>query len=129
MTFKVESFSVPILEERLTDLIEQGIFVPNMLLVDGFPFENEQRNSLEELKLLAEKLDFHVWFTLNTHRENKPDNDGLPLEFSKVQNLFEVAIQLIPGKKEVLVKALKGFGPSSQTSSLRLNPSTLLLME
>jgi hypothetical protein len=129
MTFKVESFSVPILEERLTDLIEQGIFVPKMVLIDGFPFDNGIRTSLEDLKSLAKELGFHVWFTMNIHRHKNPGPDGFAPEFSTVEDLFDVAIQLIPDGKEVLVKALKGIAGASDSRQLRLNPSTLLLMD
>jgi hypothetical protein len=127
MTFKVESFSVPILEERLTDLIEQGIFVPKMVLIDGFPFDKKIRTSLEDLKSLAKELGFHVWFTMNIHRDKTPGPDGLAPEYSEVEDLFDVAIQLIPGGKEVLVKALKGIDGASNSHQLLLNPSTLLL--
>jgi hypothetical protein len=127
MTFKVESFSVPILEERLTDLIEQGIFVPKMVLIDGFPFDKKTRTSLEDLKSLAKRLGFHVWFTMNIHREKNAGSDGFAPEFSEVEDLFDVAIQLVPGGKEVLVKALKGIDRASDSHQLLLNPSTLLL--
>ncbi len=126
MTFKVETFSVPILEERLNDLIEQGIFVPKMILVDGFPFEGDDRTQLEDLKALSKELGFHVWFTMTTHRHVQPGPDGLPPTFSRVEDLFEVAIQLIPEDKSVKVKALKGL-PGKST--LQLDPSSLLLTE
>jgi hypothetical protein len=130
MTFKVESFSVPILEERLNDLIEQGIFVPKMVLIDGFPFEDEERTALEDLKSLANELGFHTWFTMTTHRHLdrhlEPGPDGLPPIFSKIEDLYEVAIQLIPEGKQINVKALKGL---PEKSSIRLNPSTMLLTE
>ena len=124
MTFKVEGFSVPVLEERLNDLIEQGIFVPKTVLIDGFPFENENRTPLEDLKALARELGFHVWFTMTTHRHEQPGPDGLPPAFSRIEDLFELAIQLIPEGKDVFVKPLKGL---PENSSLRLNPSTMLL--
>jgi hypothetical protein len=129
MTFKVESFSVPILEERLTDLIEQGIFVPKMVLIDGFPFDNEIRTSLEDLKSLSREMGFHVWFTMNIHRHKTPGPDGFAPEFSVVKDLFDVAIQLIPDENEVLVRALKGIDGTSDSHQLRLNPSTLLLTD
>jgi hypothetical protein len=47
MTFKVEGFSVPKLEERLTDLTEQGIFFPNMIILDGLPFTENVRSLLQ----------------------------------------------------------------------------------
>ena len=38
MTFNVEGFSVPKLEERVKDLTEQQIFNPHMVIIDGLPF-------------------------------------------------------------------------------------------
>ena len=35
MTFKVEGFSAPRLEERLTDLMQQNIFKPHTVIIDG----------------------------------------------------------------------------------------------
>ena len=45
MTFRVEGFSVPKLEERLSDLMEQNIFMPQMMIVDGFPFDESVHSS------------------------------------------------------------------------------------
>ncbi|HNS55190.1 MAG TPA: AAA family ATPase, partial [Syntrophales bacterium] len=53
MTFQVEGFTVPKLEERLTDLTAQNIFHPEMVLIDGFPFGEAARERLMALKLLA----------------------------------------------------------------------------
>jgi hypothetical protein len=50
MTFKVEGFSVPKLKERMTDLIEQNIFRPHTLIVDGVPFDKDVRPLIEELE-------------------------------------------------------------------------------
>ena len=40
MTFRAESFSVSTLDERLTDLSEQGVFEPQVVVIDGFRFES-----------------------------------------------------------------------------------------
>ena len=45
MTFKVEGFSAPKLEERLTDLMEQNIFKPHTVIIDGFKFDDAGRGS------------------------------------------------------------------------------------
>ena len=50
MTFKVEGFSVPKLKERMTDLMEQNIFRPHTLIVDGVPFDSDVRGLIEDLK-------------------------------------------------------------------------------
>ena len=68
MTFRVESFTVPKLEERLNDLTEQGIFTPEMMIIDGLHCDESMRAALIALKALAAKNGMHVWFTVHTHR-------------------------------------------------------------
>jgi len=127
MTFKVEGFSVPKLEERLTDLTEQGIFFPQMILIDGLPFDETVRRSLVDLKALATNHSMHVWFAVRTHRHEELGPDGMPAPFMQFADLFEVAIQLQPAEDEIHVKALKGGKAPSDHPSLLLDPATMLI--
>ena len=127
MTFRVDGFSVPKLQERLADLTEQNIFRPQIIIVDGFPFDESVHQSLSEFKDLVSNQGMHAWFTIRTHRHEEPEADGTPLPFAHVSDLFEIAIQLLPVGKEIHVKALKGGGSFSKHLDLRLDPSTMLL--
>ena len=127
MTFRVEGFTVPKLEERLTDLMEQDIFIPRMMLIDGLPFDNSAQALLMELKALARKYGLHAWFTVRTHRHEEPGPDGIPVQLQLVDELFEVAIQLIPEGKQVYVKTLKGITAASEQPDLVLDPATMLI--
>ncbi len=127
MTFKVDSFSVPKLEERLTDLIEQNIFLPQVILIDGLPFDKDIRESLTELKKLAENCSMHVWFTARTHRHDKPGPDGMPDSLLRLADLFDVIIQLQPEGKKIHVKTLKGGPAACDYPELLLDPSTMLV--
>jgi hypothetical protein len=127
MTFKAEGFTVPRLEERLTDLTEQSIFFPQMMLIDGFPFEEESRHSLEALKNLARANGIRVWMAVRTHRHEQPADDGFPPFFSRVADLFEAAYQLEPDEREIRVRLLKGGDPRTDFPELLLDPSTLLI--
>ncbi|MFC1577513.1 cytoplasmic protein [Thermodesulfobacteriota bacterium] len=127
MTFRVEGFSVPKLQERLADLMEQNIFTPQMIIVDGFPFNESMRQPLSEFKALVEKHQMHAWFTMRTHRHENPGPDGRPLQLEQVSDLFEVAIQLLPEGKEIHVKAVKGGESFAEDLDLKLDPSTMLL--
>ena len=127
MTFRVEGFSVPKLQERLADLTEQQIFSPQMIIVDGFPFDDAVHKSLGEFKQMIEDLDIHSWFTVRTHRHEEPEADGTPQQLAHVADLFKIAIQLVPEGKEIHVKALKGGDSFSKHLDLRLDPSTMLL--
>lgn len=127
MTFRVEGFSVPKLEERLADLMEQNIFAPRMIIIDGFPFDESAHQPLSEFKELVDKHQMHAWFTMRTHRHEDPGPDGQPHQLEKVADLFDVAIQLLPEGKEIHVKAVKGGESFAEDLDLRLDPSTMLL--
>ncbi|MBW2411958.1 MAG: cytoplasmic protein [Deltaproteobacteria bacterium] len=127
MTFRVEGFTTPKLEERLTDLLEQDIFIPRMMLIDGLPFDENAQAPLKELKSLARKYGLHAWFTVRTHRHEDPGPGGVPVQLQQVDDLFEVAIQLVPEGKQVHVKTLKGIGAASGQLDLVLDPATMLI--
>jgi len=131
MTFKVEGFSVPRLEERLTDLTEQGIFFPDMILIDGLPFTEAARELLQDLKQLALNHALHVWFSVRTHRHETAETgaDGVPVAFQNVADLFEVLIGLQPEGQEIHVRVLKGGSPDANHGGLQLDPATMLIMD
>jgi hypothetical protein len=129
MTFRVESFSVPKLEERLNDLTEQGIFSPGMMIVDGLHVDTAHKNDLVALKTLAAKLGMHVWLTAHTHRHEKPGPDGLPASFSPIMGLFDLVLELQPERADIHIKLLKGEAAPGDGSALLLDPSTMLIKD
>ena len=129
MTFRVEGFSVPKLEERLTDLIEQDIFKPQAMIIDGLPFDDATIQDLSDLKSLAIRQQMHVWFTARTHRHEEPGPNGTPMQLIAVTDLFEVAIQLVPVGKQIQIKAFKGPGSRGDQPDLMLDPATMLIQD
>ncbi|MGD9107453.1 MAG: AAA family ATPase [Desulfobacterales bacterium] len=129
MTFKVEGFSVPKLEERLTDLKEQNIFSPQMVLIDGFHFNESARASLSEFKRLAKNHSVHVWFSVKTHRHEKSGPGGMPASLLDVSDLFDIVIQLRPEGKKIHVMTLKGGAADSDRPALFLDPATMLVKD
>ncbi len=127
MTFKVDTFSVPKLEERLNDLVEQNIFLPQVVLIDGLPFDKDIRESLTELKKLVESHSMYVWFTVKTHRNNEHGSDGMPESLLHLTDLFDVIVQLQPKGKEIHVKKLKEKPLACDHHELILDPSTMLV--
>lgn len=130
MTFRVEGFSVPKLEERLTDLTEQNIFSPHMLIIDGIPFEDEGvRDLLVALKSMALRRGVHIWFTVRTHREDPPGEGELPRPLSEMAELFDAFIQLKPIGGKIHIRALTGQAETEEKSKLQLDPETLLIVD
>ena len=130
MTFQVEGFSVPKLEERVTDLTAQGIFSPQLLLIDGLPFEDATiAPMLRAFKALSERLGVPAWFAVRTHRHQAPAENGLPLQIEPVADLFEVLWQLNPEGASVHVRALKGGPRGTGEIPLVLDPATMLVRD
>jgi hypothetical protein len=129
MTFRVESFSVPKLEERLNDLTEQGIFKPEMMIIDGLHCDAPLRPSLVALKALATKNGMHVWFTVHTHRHEKAEHGGLPASFAPVADLFDLVLELQTEHADVHIKPLQGASSALPAAALLLDPSTMLIKD
>ena len=129
MTFRVESFSVPKLEERLNDLSEQGIFSPRMVIIDGLHFDAALRDDLVELKALAAKTGMHIWFTVHTHRHEKTGDDGLPVSFAPFAPLFDLVLELQPKHADIHIRLLKGAASQEEGATLLLDPSTMLIKD
>jgi len=130
MTFRVEGFSVPKLEERLTDLTEQNIFAPHMLIIDGIPFgEAGARDMLTALKSMAERRGVHIWFTVRTHRDDPVEDGELPRPLSEMADLFDAFIQLQPVGDKIHIRALPDRGQPEGPSNLQLDPETLLIVD
>lgn len=126
MTFRVEGFSAPRLEERMTDLTAQGIFLPEVLLVDGLPFDEPATTAtLADLKALADRFQLRTWFTVRTHRHEAPGEGGLPPQIQPVNDLFDILVQLSPEAGSIQVQPLRGVGELS----LVLDPATMLVRD
>ena len=126
MNFRVEDFNIPKFGERLADLVARHIFLPAMVIIDGFVFDEAAAGPLSDLKRIAEEQSVHVWFTLRTHRHCIPEPGRMAPPLSLFQDLFDVVLQLTPEGKEICVKCLKG-GPSGSSKRLLLDPSTMLI--
>lgn len=129
MTFQVEGFSAPKLQERIEELSEQGIFFPQMMLIDGLPFDGNVRPQLESLKEMAMRQEIPVWFTVRTHREELPGPDGFPPQLQNISDFFDTVVELRPVKDAVRLQLLKGGENASATPQLQLDPSTMLVTD
>ncbi len=127
MTFQLEDFSISKLQERLTDLMKQQIFIPQMLIIDGLPFDNPVRSSFLKLKTWAKNQALHVWFTIRIHRHEAPGPDGSPVQMKSIADLFELILQLQSKGKEIHIVALKGENMPPDKPALLLDPATMLI--
>ncbi|MBM1002771.1 MAG: hypothetical protein N839_0010205 [Desulfofustis sp. PB-SRB1] len=130
MTFKENVFSRAIFEERLTDMIQQNVFQPHCLIIDGYEFNDESRPAMEELKQLMATLQISVaWLSAVCHREDpRISSDGIPAPCHTIADLFEAALLINPADNVMNLDIIKcSFCQVTPGTALRLDPSTMLI--
>ena len=125
LTMNVDGFSVARLEERIADLMEQGIFKPEIMIIDGYPFEEMGRRQMEEVKSLAARIGAFALFTVKTHRHEAPAENGLPVQIQGVDDLFDILLQIVPENNAICVKSVKG--PKAGENGAVLDPETMII--
>lgn len=133
MTFNETSFSVVRLKERLKDLIDQEIFQPDCLVVDGFDCSASPEKILGELRELIQELNLNIWISAVSHRgDERVSDDGVPAPCHTASKLFDTVILLQPksDKKGIALNIMKDdFHAGFSGKSLNLDPSTLMIIE
>jgi len=133
MTFNEESFSVAKLRERLKDLIDQHIFKPDCLLVDGFDCSASPEKALQGIRELVQGMDINVWFSAVCHRgDDRVSKAGVPAPCHEADGLFDTIILLKPDAEKncVFLNIIKHGGKFSEgKKNLTLDPSTLLILD
>lgn len=132
MTFKESTFSQAKLEERLDDLVQQNIFKPVCLIIDGYDFQGGEHSALEEFKdfMMRHGLKM-IWFSAVTHREDdRKSAAGVPAPCHDIDDLFDVVLLIAPKDSAIDLKILKcencAVGPGT---SLMLDPASMLIQK
>lgn len=127
MTMKITGFSVDAVRERLMDFIEQGVFSPRLIVLDGLTFDVSRRDTVTALKELGRDLSVGIWLSVPAHREEERDHLQRPARFAGVADQFDVAWELLPDGKQIRVRALTAGNAGPVDPGLHLDPSSLLL--
>ena len=131
MTFNADIFSVSKLEERLRDLVDQHIFHPDCVLVDGFDCALTDKEELNAIRQLMVDMDMNVWITSRSHRDDqRVSESGVPAPCHELDSLFDTVIVLEPKPEEesIALKLIKDTADiSTLTAHINLDPATLML--
>lgn len=124
MTFKESSFSKALLEERLDDLVKQNIYKPECLIIDGYDFASNDKESLEELRTFMNERGLKmIWFSAVSHRDDtRVSLDGVPAPCHEVDGLFETVLLIKPVGDAMKLDILK-------CDSCKLDPGTTLMLD
>jgi hypothetical protein len=126
-----QSFEVDRLRKNLQNLSEHIHFKPDALIIDGLDFEKVDRAFFEDLKGTASDFQVEIWFSALSHRHITDVNErGVPYPCNRIDDLFNVIIQLQPTQTGVYLKLLKDHEMTiSQEASVRLDPNTFLALD
>lgn len=134
MTFLGDEFSVPRFEQRLTELTEQNIISPEILLVDGLDFDRgAPKPVLSGLKEMAQKYNLRVWFAIRSHRHEQPGANGIPFPLAEVSDMFDTILELQATpvaqatQTEFCIFVRKSIGDTGNENRLVLDPATMLV--
>jgi len=127
MTLQISGFSVASLKERISDLVEQDIFSPNMLVIDGLSFDESRHDEVSELKALADEFGIGIWIAVPAHREEDRDDNGMPARITEVADLFDLVWELLPDGKKIDVVPLKQAQAIADDVRLFIDPASMLL--
>jgi len=127
MTFRVDRFSIPNLEERLNDLIVQGIFSPRMLLLDGWNTDRISKAEMLELKAFAKTHNLQVWLSVHVHRQDSEAGDFLPAFLKESEDLFDVMMQMEDCGQEISIDPRKDVTGSLKSRRMKMDPVTLIV--
>ncbi len=127
--FKRKDFEFDHIVETMDRFLTSTSFIPDCLIVDGYPFHNRTTLQLKNWKDLALKRDFEIWFSATLHRHNLALNEqGIPAPINKFCDLFSVIIMLKPRKDYIDLILLKDHDSKNpEKMSLKLEPKTLLI--
>jgi len=131
MTFNTGSFSPAKLEERLKDLIEQDIFRPQSIVIDGFSFADAGEAQVRSLRELVRERGLHAWFSgVCESAEPRVSAIGVPAPCDRFESLFDSILRLDPAAQGLALRTLKSDVAASQDHpAIRLDPTTFLVNE
>ncbi len=124
LTFRAESFNVKTLEERLNDLVEQNIFKPKVVVLDGLDLNKDNREALNEFKTYIRQSGLKAWVAARSHRE-AGDLAGM---LGPISEYFDVVLGIEPVEEGLQLTAYKNPVHDDGSVTVNLDPKTLLLI-
>jgi hypothetical protein len=106
-------------------------FRPQVVVVDGYPFDQATGDEIQKLADSAAENRIPLWLTALAHRDAPVDRaTGLPEPLEQFAPSLSVVLQLTPSEKQVVLRLLKDRDAEvPRTLPVRLDPTSLLLFD
>jgi hypothetical protein len=129
MTFGENRFEPSTFKERLSDLTEQGIFYPQLIIIDGLLTKKDNRSDFKALKTIAKEHSAFIWFTIQSHRHEITHSKEFPPSFIPIKDLFDATLQVIPKGDSIDIELLTQMPIDAPIPELMLDPETMLIRQ
>ncbi|MDY6832154.1 MAG: AAA family ATPase [Thermodesulfobacteriota bacterium] len=129
MTMQVQGFSTDAIGERLADLLEQNIFTPDILIIDGLSFDASRQETVDGLGRISREFFMGIWVSVPAHREEPRDDADMPARIGDIKDHFALVWEFVPEGQEIRLKQLVPEGADTKTGTpdLCLDPASMLL--
>jgi len=127
MSFRVDRFSIPKLEERLNDLLVQGIFHPRTLFIDGWQSDRISNAELLMLKDFAKSHNLQVWLSVHIHREISEEGNSFPPFLTDSVDMFDIIMKMEDSGQQIQIDPLKDATGIMKSWLMKMDPVTLLV--
>jgi len=132
MNFKQDSITIGKMLASIKTMIQDGHFVADVIVIDGYDFAKSNTEEFAAFKKLAEDLQISLWFSATTHRDDpSKDANGVPSLLSPYMDNTAILILMEPRAGYIhlhLVKDHEVF-PAPDSLQLKLDPQIMLIAE
>ncbi len=129
MNFNQDGLNIDEIEKSIKEIIENGSFSADTLIIDGYNFQNSSNKDLKELKKFANKYNVNLWFTSDAEEEKSTE---IPEDLKPLLDEISIILRLTPSGEHIklnIVHNAQSSGTASDDIRLKLDPKTLLIAE
>lgn len=130
-SYPQQGFDADRLSGALTFLGDVMDFRPQVVVVDGYPFDQATGEKIQQLADVAAVSRVPLWLTALAHRHAPVDQaTGLPEPIKQFAPALSVVLHLTPSDQQVQLRLLKDRDAEvPRTLPVRLDPTSLLLFD
>ena len=127
--FKQKNVTFDQIKNSINQIETGADFNPEVMIVDGFSFEDASEEDFIAWKNFAEEQQVSIWFSATLHRDNLQfDKKGVPAPVNHFADIFSVIIMLNPAHNYIDMQLLKDHDSNDlEKLRLKLDPKTLLI--
>lgn len=127
VSHKPEAFSISKIETQLNALAEQGIFKPEILILDGLELDAETFSFLSKLKTIIDSNHLRAWLSFRSDLPSAAEAETFPENLRRLVASCECAFLLRSVEKAMRIDVIRCGAASSLPRRFLLDPTNLLL--